>query len=162
MWFDVEPSDLGFCESSPHRIQKVATLPCDAQSAFRVISSGADLPKWLEDCVGCRWTSAEPYGVGSTRDVELKMLTVRERFLAWEPGVRLAFTVEATTVPLVKRLLEDLQLVEVRPRETRLTWTLHYEPRWFARPIHPVARRVFDGLIGRSAERLPGYIASPR
>ncbi len=162
MWFQVTPSDLSFCEGSRHRFVNVVRLPFDAGRAFDHVASSTELPRWLEDCVSCEWTSPEPYGVGSTRDVKLKMLAVKERFLAWDRGKRFAFTAVALSIPLLSRMVEDIQLRELAPGETELTWTVHYEPRLVARPVHPIARYIFRGLLARSAANLERLFSGQR
>jgi Polyketide cyclase / dehydrase and lipid transport len=154
MWFAVDPCDLDFCERSPHRMVTEAVLPLDPGPAFDLIASDRELGAWLHDFVACRWTSDPPHGVGSTREVELRMMRVRERFLAWDPGERLTFTFTASTLPLMKRAVEDLRLTPLGPARTRLRWTVHYELRAWAAPLDGIARIVFGRLFARSAENL--------
>jgi Polyketide cyclase / dehydrase and lipid transport len=159
MWFDTDPCDLGFCERSPHRIVTEAVLPLDPARAFEAIASERELGAWLDDFVACRWTSDAPHGVGSTRRVDLRMLRVKERFLAWDPGDRLTFTITASTVPLMRRAVEDFRLSPLGPGRTRLSWTVHYELRGWASPFDAIARAVFGRLFRRSAENLTRYAA---
>jgi hypothetical protein len=157
VWFSLEPCELDFCERSRRRIVNEVVLPASAASAFELCASGEELGAWLDDFVSCTWTSAPPHGVGSTRDVKLKLLSVRERFIAWQPGERLTFTMTATTLPVFSRAVEDLQLTALGPNETRVRWTVHYDvPRW-ARLFHPVMRAVFKRLFARSAANLARY-----
>ena len=99
--------------------------------------------------------------VGAEREVELKALTVRERFLAWEPGKRLAFTVYGSTLPLLKAMLEDMVLEPVEAggqvRATRLIWRAHYEPSLLMRLVHPLGRMIFGELFKASGEGLARY-----
>ena len=157
MWFAVEEAGLDFCEKSPFRIETEAVLDVDPDRAFALITNGAEQGRWFADFVACRWTSGEPYGVGSTREIELKLLTVKEKFIAWEPGKRLAFSIYGATLPMVKRMVEDLQLSSIGPNKTRLQWTAHYEPRTFIRPLHPIARGVFGKMFTKSAAGLTRY-----
>ncbi|HEX7666208.1 MAG TPA: SRPBCC family protein, partial [Polyangiaceae bacterium] len=87
MWFPVQPSGLDFCAWSSQRFVNRAKLACSAARAFDILAEDTQLPRWVHDCTSCRWTSSPPYGVGSTRNVALKGgLTVREEFIAWDPG----------------------------------------------------------------------------
>lgn len=58
------------------------------------------------------WTSPEPFGVGTTRTVEIGNEIVEETFFAWEEGRRMAFRFEASTLP-VSAAVEDYRLVGV-------------------------------------------------
>jgi hypothetical protein len=157
MWFDVEEAGLEFCEKSPYRIENEAVLAAPPERAFDIIVNGREQGRWFADFVACRWTSPEPYGLGSTREIELKLLTVKEKFIAWERGKRLSFTFTGMTLPVVKRMVEDLRLSPIGPNKTRLVWTAHYEPRAFMRPFHGIARGVFGKLFSKSAEGLARY-----
>jgi hypothetical protein len=136
-----------------------AVLPLDAARAFELIASSDELGAWLQDFVSCTWTTPPPYGVGSTRDVKLKLFSVTERFVAWQPGQRLAFTMTATTLPVFSRALEDLQLTPLAPDRTRLRWTAHYDVPAWGRLVHPVMRPVFDQILARSAVKLTRHAA---
>ena len=96
-------------------------------------------------------------GVGSTREVELKALTVKERFLAWDPGKRISFCIYAITIPLISEMLEDMQLEPEGDGKTRLRWTAHYTPSLLMRLIHPVGRMIFSGLFQKSINGLRKY-----
>jgi hypothetical protein len=154
VWFALDPCELDFCERSPRRIVNEAVLPLDAARAFELIASSDELGSWLQDFVSCTWTSPAPYGVGSTRDVRLRLFSVTERFIAWQPGERLAFTMTATTLPVFSRAVEDLKLTPLAPDRTRLSWTAHYDVPPLARPVHPIMRPVFDQILARSVVKL--------
>src|SRR4051812_6234109 len=106
MWFDVEAMDLGFTTRSPFVLENQAVINATPDRVFAIFATGERQAEWFQDFVACRWTSAEPHGNGAEREVELKLLTVKERFLAWEEGKRLSFTVYGITLPLVSAMVE--------------------------------------------------------
>jgi hypothetical protein len=154
VWFDLDACELDFCDGSPRRIVNEAVIGLDAARTFVMLSSAEELGTWLHDFVACRWTSAPPHGVGSTRVVDLKLLSVKERFIAWQPGERLAFTITATSLPIFTRAVEDLQLSPVGADSPRVRWTVHYELPRAMRPFDFLARAIFGRLFARSAENL--------
>jgi hypothetical protein len=160
MRFALEPCELDFCERSPRQIVNDIDLPLDAARSFELCASAEGLGSWLEDFVACTWTSAPPPGVGSTRDVKLTLLTVSERFLAWEPGRRLTFTMTATTLPVFSRAVEDLQFTALSADRTRVRWAVHYDVPVWASLAHPVTRAVFNRIFGRSSRRLERVAAA--
>lgn len=157
MFFETKKSELSFTTSSPFRMSFDATAEAPPARVFEVLADDAAMKKWFADCKDVRWTSAAPYGVGSTRDVQLKMLSVKERFLAWEPGVRITFSIDAITIPLVKALVEDIQLEALGEKGTRIVWTVHYEPSLVMRAAHPVAKMVFGKMWRASLAGLVKY-----
>ena len=154
MWFPLEPTEIDYIGRSTHRIENEAVIGAPADRVFELISSADHMSSWFHDFVSCRWTSPAPHGVGSTREVALKALTVKERFLSWEPGRRLSFCIYAMSLPLARHLVEDLQLEAVEPGRTRLRWQVHYTPTLAMRLVHPAARAVFGRMFRTSLEQL--------
>jgi uncharacterized protein YndB with AHSA1/START domain len=156
MWFELEAVPLSFTESSPFHMETVQLIDAPPARVFEILSTGEGQKEWFQDFVENRWTNATR-GVGGEREVELKLFTVKERFLAWEPGKRLAFHLYASTLPITTATLEDMTLEPVGDRATRLTWRVHYRPRLAARPFHPFIRVMFRELFRASAEGLARY-----
>jgi uncharacterized protein YndB with AHSA1/START domain len=160
MWFPTTPTELDFTESSPHKLSFDAIIEAPPSRVFEIFVKAEAQDTWFQDFKANRWTSPEPHAVGSTREVELKMLTVKERFVAWDPGARLAFSVDAITLPIVKRLMEDIQLEAVGEKGTRLVWTVHYEPTLVTRAVHPMVKLVFGRMFRSSLSGLGKYAAA--
>jgi uncharacterized protein YndB with AHSA1/START domain len=157
MWFQVSPAEISYTQSSPFQIQNETVIHAPPDRVFEILTDGTKQHEWFKDFVACRWTSAPPYGVGSTREIELKTLTVKERFLAWDPGKRLSFCIYAITQPLVSEMVEDLQLEPASNGSTRLRWTAHYTPTLLMRAVHPIARMKFGAMFKASLEELRRY-----
>jgi len=157
MWFYVDPVDIRYVERSPHQFQNEARLSVPPERAFEIVALDEGAPEWFKDFVACRWTSDPPYGVGSTRDIELKLLTVKERFLVWDPGKRVSFCLYASTLPIVDQMLEDMTFEPSGDGGTRFVWTVHYTPSSLMRPIHGVVRKMFGGMFKASIEGLRRY-----
>lgn len=56
------------------------------------------------------WTSPQPFGVGTTRTVEIGDQAVEETFFAWEEGARMAFRFEKSSLPL-SAAVEDYRVI---------------------------------------------------
>jgi uncharacterized protein YndB with AHSA1/START domain len=157
MWFDVEAVPLSFTERSPFHIENTARIEATPARVFEILATGEGQTEWFQDWVGFEWTTKAPYGVGSERVAKLKMLSVKERFLAWDPGKRLSFTIYGITLPLVKAMVEDMTFAPEGDRATRFTWRVHYRPSLAMRLVHPVGRAVFGRMFRRSTEGLARY-----
>jgi uncharacterized protein YndB with AHSA1/START domain len=157
MWFDLEAVQLNFTDSSPYRFENVAVLDAPPERVFQIWATGEAQAEWFKDFRANRWANSER-GVGAEREVELAMLTVKERFLVWEPGKRLAFHIHAITLPIVAAMLEDLTFEPAGDRGTRFTWRAHYRPSLAMRLVHPIGRRIFGGIFTESIAGLARYI----
>jgi uncharacterized protein YndB with AHSA1/START domain len=147
---------MTFADHSPYRFENEVLIDASPQRVFDIVANAEQQDRWFQDWVTHRWTSPEPHGVGATREVQLKVLSVKERFLVWEPGRRIAFTITAITLPLVRRMVEDMRF-EPEGDRTRLRWTAHYAPTLLMRAVHPVARLVFGRMFAASTRGLADY-----
>lgn len=107
------------------------------------------------------WTSPAPHGLGSTRRVMLKLLSVDERFVAWEPGRRYSFSIDAISLPLVAKMLEDTRLESVEGGSaTRMRWRVAYTPNLVSRLLHPLVRHIFGKMFSTSLHQFKRYVES--
>ena len=159
MWFYVEPSDVSFLSRGPFEFNNEAVIAAPPERVFEIFATGERQTEWFKDFVGYRWTSDEPHGVGSRREVELKMLRVKERFFIWEPGKRMSFSIDAITLPLVAQMAEDLQFEPSGKGSTWVRWRAVYEPTPMMRLFHPVARTIFGKMFRASLDGLAKYVA---
>jgi len=157
MWFDVEAVPLRFIESSPYRIENTSSIEASAARVFQIIATGERQAEWFQDFVACRWTTAEPRGIGAEREIQLELLTVKERFLAWEPGKRLTFHIYGMTMPFVKAMVEDMVIEATGEQSCRVTWTVHYRPSLLMRLGHPIGRAIFGKMFHASIQGLAKY-----
>jgi uncharacterized protein YndB with AHSA1/START domain len=159
MWFDVEPVPLSFTESSPFHLENVVVIEAPRARVFEILATGEGQREWFKDFVGCRWYGSGR-GVGAEREIALKLLQVKERFLAWDQDERLAFHIYAVTVPLVTAMVEDWSLESIGPDKTRFTWRVHYRPSLLMQLAHPIVRGVFARMFKASAEGLVRWAAA--
>jgi len=157
MWFDLEPVPISFTEISPFRFENFAVLDAPPKRVFEILAKGEGMTEWLQDFVSFTWFGA-PGGLASEREVRLKMLRVKERFIAWDEGKRLTFHVYAITLPLVSAFIEDFTLEPMGEGQTRFAWRAHYRPTLAARLVHPLVRGVFGALFESSIRRLTRYV----
>ena len=157
MWFKVHPREPDYVSRAPCRIEVEATIAAPAAALFAMVSSGRAMRNWMADFVSIRWMSAPPHGVGSTRELMLKTMALRERVLIWNPGARLTMSVYGITAPLVREMVEDIRLSPLGDLSTRMHWGLYYAPSFSLRLVHPLARAVFDTLLHDSIRALAQY-----
>jgi uncharacterized protein YndB with AHSA1/START domain len=158
MWFHVHPVDIGFTLRSPFQFHNEIEIKAPPARVFEIMATAENQHEWFKDYKDCRWTSAPPHGAGSTREIELKAITVKERFLVWEPGKRMAFCIYAGTLPLVREMVEDIEFLPgSAPGTTHVRWIAHYTPTLPARLVHPIIRSQFGKMFKQTLEGLRTY-----
>lgn len=156
----LRPETLDFLERAPLRVSQSATIGATPLRVFAVFADAPSWPRWFPLMHRASWSSPEIEQVGAVREVALHGLGIyRERFIAWEPGSRFAFTMTETSSPLARAIVEDFQMSPVRDGEaTRLSWTLAAEPTTVGRVAKPFVEGIMRRVFLASGPRLEAYL----
>ncbi len=148
------PVDLDYLDRAPMRVQLSATVAAPPATVFAAFADPADWTRWWPMMHRAAWTKGQG-GVGSERQVALRLFgKFEERFIAWEPGARFAFTMIGSTSPMATQMAEDYRLTAV-DGGTRIDWTMAATPTGLGRAMRPALTRVL-GRMGRQAFRRLG------
>ena len=107
--FTLRQQDLDWVSQAPVVIEKTFTLAAGADEVFDRLS---DIAAWSEWCGGMKKVRIDgaPSGVGALRTVWVGATRVQERFVVWEPGHRLTFTLTTSNTPGLRSMVEDWAL----------------------------------------------------
>lgn len=120
------PIDENFFDTAPVRFAATWQPGRNAKEVWQDLTDGP-----LHWCRGLtiRWTSPEPFGVGTTRRAGiLGALQADERFFLWEEGHRQAFSFTHTNLTLFRRGGEYYEVEPTGPGTCRFTWKFAVEP----------------------------------
>lgn len=147
-WFKLRESGEGFLSSAPQRQVGVFEIPQPAQSVWEALTAD-DTLHWCRALAGVTWTSARPFGVGTTRMVRtpLNVMVLKEVYFRWEEGRRKSFYIREATMPLFRRFAEDYLVEETSPSSCRFTWTVASEAPPAARPGNPLGALITRSLF---------------
>jgi len=141
-------------DEQPFRFTATAKLDADPLAVFAELG---DPSLWFPLMRRSVWKTGATSGVGAEREVHMRSFGVfRERMLAWDRGERVAFTMLATTSPLIDRMGEDWQL----SRDgiyTRIDWIVAAKPTLIGRaatlPLRGILRMMFIRACGNLQKR---------
>ncbi|MCB9732730.1 MAG: SRPBCC family protein [Deltaproteobacteria bacterium] len=159
MRFFVKPTDVGFADKSDTFFTWDFTVAAPASEAFDALTDPARFMRWFPDAKRVAWVTDAPHGAGSVRDVALRGITVREKVLVWEPGRRFSFTVVESSLPLLWRMVEDFRFSSAG-RETRVEWTIAYQPRLLVRPLERALKPLISRTFRVACDRLRRHLAN--
>lgn len=138
---------------APVKIVEKIDIDATPEAVWELIIDHERWPTWFEAVESVTKTN-NIEGVGGTRQVSLKGITVDEEFLEWEPARRFGFTVTAMN----RRILESLnERVEIEPLDgdrCRVTYTQGFDPAWFVKPVFAVAKQQFAKNLRKGLEGL--------
>ncbi len=65
------PADVSFFDEAPSSAGAEVELDCTPPRLFGIFEDAEAWPKWLDLLKRAEWTSPQPFGVGTTRPVDL-------------------------------------------------------------------------------------------
>ncbi len=148
------PTDLEFFATAPARVTGRALLSASPERVFASFAEPSDWLKWFPKVKSIAWTKGTG-GLGSEREVRLGggLGVYRERFIAWEPGVRFSFTMFETSSLFVKHLAEDFRL-SPHGSGTQVDWVMAGELTVLGRIAWPVMRALMSSFFQRGTKKL--------
>lgn len=150
---ELPPAELSWIARAPEVVKVSARLHAPPAAVFAALTDAAGWTRWFPLMTSAAYRDGGG-GLGRERDVTLTGFgRFRERFIAWEEPHRFAFTVVASTSPLMARFAEDYRLT-AEDGGTRFDWTLGAEPAGLGKKLAPAFRLVMWGLLTRAAHNL--------
>jgi hypothetical protein len=159
-WYPLEPVDETFFDTAPYVYRFPVELSVSPQRVWESLTSDRALADWGLGLRSLEWTSPRPFGVGTTRSIELtgRAVTIHERFFRWEEGSRKSFYAVELSRPLLRSFAEDY-LVEKTSTGSRFTWTIALEPTAKSKRLLQVSSPL-NGLLFRAVPwRAKAYFA---
>ena len=145
------PLALDELDAQPFRFTASAKLAAEPGAVFAELG---DPSLWFPLMRRSVWKTGATSGVGAEREVDVMGFgRFRERMLAWDHGMRLAFTMIATTSPLIASMAEDYRLAH-EDGHTRLEWTVVATPSRVGRAVVPALRAIIRVMFVRAARNL--------
>jgi len=139
------PMTLADFDTAPVRISRTMRLRATSEAAFDEL--GGDPSLWLSTVRRSVWHSGATGGVDAEREVDVVGFgTFREQMITWERPHRLAFTMIATTSPLLAQMGEDW-LLEPDGDGVAVTWRIAARATALGRPFTPVLRASAWGMF---------------
>ncbi len=150
--YDCETVDLTYFDRAVRRFDFTVELNCSGDQLFQVFEDEIAWTVWAGGIQNVTWTSSKPYGVGTTRTVDLSgNLTLYERFIAWESGRHMAFCLDGTNRKTWKIFAENYDIKDLGEGQCQLQWTVAYDGAGIFglldRLIAPFMKRALGGYM---------------
>lgn len=130
-WYEFTEFGAGYFDTAPFRAVTKVKIDAPAEHVFRVLEDGDAWPRWIPAVARVEWTSPTPFDVGTTRSVYMRTgHRIDERFITWEDGREMAFTVLGSDVPGLTSFGERYVLTPIEGG-CELRWTFVLQPRGF-------------------------------
>lgn len=149
----LKPRDTDFIDSASTRITTTVTVNATPDEVWAVLADNERWPEWFPAAKECRTTSDAAEGVGATRWIHVDVLKVNERFVAWDPPQRWAFTILDANLPGFVSMVEQALIEPADEHRTVVTYVVAADLAPYMRPLIPFLRRRIGAMFEKG---LPG------
>lgn len=156
------PREPDFIPTASELITTEVTAVGTLEEVWAVLTDNERWPEWFPAAKECRTTSDEPGGVGATRWMHFDLFKVNERFVAWDPPNRWAFTILDANLPGIVSVVEQATLEPVGDGQTHVTYVLAADLAAYMRPLVPVLRWRLGGLFKTGLAGIDAQVAKLR
>jgi len=104
MKFPIKKVGFKYLETAPALFINRVDINASSLEVFNSFADEKAWTTWFPDIVGMKWTCQKPYGVGSSRTVNIKAMTGYERIIAWDPGKRFTFYLKNAKLELDQKI----------------------------------------------------------
>lgn len=160
MKFNCRPAGIEFLDSAPVQFVNQVELAASPAQVFAIFEKAEAWPHWYKEIVHVEWQGPQPYGVGTTRTVQLTTVTVEEHFFVWEQNQRLAFYFTGMSLPLANALVEEYRLTPLGEHRSQFTYKVGLEPSFWLRLGGPFILKVYEKMFQQATTNLAEYILS--
>jgi hypothetical protein len=156
--FACQRVDMRFFATAQIRFTNSIEINATPERIFAVFEDAESWPVWAPAIKKVTWTSPKPFGLGTTRTVEMQGgIAGYEEFIAWEPGKRMAFRFNEASMPGIDAFGEDY-IVETTANGCRVTWTVAMSPVGFNRFVMPLNKPIMKLVFGWFLKNLKKYV----
>ena len=154
-----EKVGLDYFDTAPVRFTASETIAATPEQVFAVFLDAEAWTKWVFAITKVEWTSPFPLEVGSTRTVHMRGgLAAYEEFIAWEPGVRMAFRFNEMSKAAAAAFGEDYQVTDLGDGRSRVDWVMAMTPAGASRHTMGVMKPGMGWFIRRTLANFRKYV----
>ena len=151
--------DLAFVDTAPIQVREEVVVAGTAPDVlWPALADPAAWTQWFVGMKQARYTSPEPYGVGTTRQVSVSSMKADEVVLAFDVAERFAFRVTQVNLPALRAMVEVITLEPVGDG-TRVVYRQAVELEGWAKFMGSLVRRQLSGSLRKSLPKLAGWVA---
>jgi len=145
---DLTPVGPDYPTSGPNQHTLVQPIDVPAATLFACLVDAPAWGEWLG--LDVEWTTEPPFGVGTTRTVRARGVTIDEHFFTWDDSERIGFRFDRATLP-VTAFAELYDCVPTGDDSCELHWSFAFEFR--GRPVSGPAGNAFAAVFVRNGRR---------
>lgn len=160
--FALTPSEQSFADEAEYKIDNQAliqALPEQVYDEFIGLENGI---KWVKHLVRLDVLTPDAPPDRRIYDETWAFMTVRIRTVEAEHGRRWVGSIDNSSLPLSRQMLQVVTFEPLPNGCTHFHWRLYYTPSLLARPILGGLRRAFEQMFRQDTEQLAAFFRATR
>jgi uncharacterized protein YndB with AHSA1/START domain len=157
-YFECTKVGVKFLQQTKNVFIAKEVIRASPEQIFEVFENAQAWAVWAMPIQKVEWTSAKPYGIGTTRSVHMMGDMIGyEEFVEWEPGKRMAFTFVGCSKDTTEKFLEDYRVTDLEDGTCKVEWHMAMEPRGFSRHMMFLTRPIMRFANRRMFKKFKHY-----
>jgi len=140
--------DANYINVAPKVFTAEVVVNATPEQVFETFEDADAWPAWAMPIKHVEWTSPKPFGIGTTRTVEMIGLVGDERFIAWDYPKHMAFCFTHMSETLIASFAEDYVVTPLDNGQTRVKWTMAMTPQSYGK----LTMALFGPMMGPSLQ----------
>ncbi|MEP1125560.1 MAG: SRPBCC family protein [Ilumatobacter sp.] len=144
-------------DTAPILVSETIEIDASPDRVWTHIADHTAWPEWFEALDEVR-PGATSTGVGGTRQVVAKPITIDEQFTAWDEGEHFAFAIVGSKLPMLAAAAESVRLESIDGGRCRVTYRQGVEGRrglgWLMKLAWTPARKGLPPALAALKQRV--------
>jgi polyketide cyclase/dehydrase/lipid transport protein len=160
--FALTPSEQSFADEAEYKIDNQALIPALPEQVYDEFIGLENGLKWVNHLV--RLDQLTPGAPPDRRiyDETWSFMTVRIRTLEADRGRRWVGSIDHSSLPLSRQMLQVVTFEPLPNGCTHFHWRLYYTPSLLVRPLLRSLQRAFEQTFRQDTERLAAFFQETR
>lgn len=151
---------VDYPDTAPVQITTEIKLKASPEQVWKVLADNPGWTKWYQGVSSCEDTSSSKPGLGSTRQIVIDDLEVKEEFVGWEPNRLWAISVYETDKPVAHSWVERLELEANDDGGTTIRYNAGLELVFYAKLVQCYLVRTIRRAWTNNLARIDEYLES--
>jgi len=161
--FGLGPTTPSFAKEARYKIDNSARIPAPPEQVYDEFSDCTHGREWVHQFVRLNVLTPDAPADQRIYEESFSFMSVRVRTLEAERGRRWVASIDRCTLPIARRILQEVTFEPVAGGRTDFRWRIYYTPSWIVRPFLRGAQHVFEQMFRQSTEQLAAFFrARPR
>jgi hypothetical protein len=160
--FSLIPSEQSFAREAVYKIDNQTLITAAPEHVYDEFIGLGNGFKWVQHLVRLDLLTPDSPPDRHIYDETWAFMTVRIRTLEARRGQRWVGSIDNSSLPLARQMLQVVTFETAPNGCTHFHWRVYYTPSLLVRPILPVLQRIFEQMFHQDTQQLAAFFRETR